>query len=218
MATKTLPALLALVCAPLAAATFTFSDPNCSDFIYSGGVLTCVTSGPTPPDPTPPNPKPPDPTPPAGMANCTNQGMATMTTQPIQVTWGAAGQWFTRSYGSFGLAVWVFTVTVPPGTQPTSIAGRFTISEYGGQPTSRQISVSTLPCDFNPATALNISSMGATAETYWGVGAPASYWAGMAPGMTYYISMRNWGQAWPDPPAPSCTTNCPALMSEQPAQ
>ena len=154
----------------------------------------------------------------AGFANCTNQGFTAIPAGGATVTWGTGMQAFSSQAGTFGdgnSTVWVFKIAVPAGTPNTTVPGRFTVAEFGSFATSRQMTVSTLPCDFRPRDIngnngpLAVQGDGTTVSLYWGVGAHQSYWAGMTAGQTYYISVRNWGSGTGN----SCGGNCTALMS-----
>lgn len=156
-----------------------------------------------------------------GLANCTNQGFTVITGNSGSggtgvssggvVPWGTFAQSYSTASGNFGNnVVWLWTITA--SSQPTNRFGSFVISEYGGGSTSRQISVSTQPCDFS-GSALSVSQFGNTATMYFGVFTPGVGYAGMTAGQTYYVSARNQQSS-----GPSCTTgNCTALMNINPA-
>jgi len=158
----------------------------------------------------------------AGLGNCTNQGMSVLGGGQTNVSWAGGGNW-PSSPNNFGDAsVWVFQITPPAGTAPSTTLGRFAVSEYGGPPTFRQMTISTLPCDFRAkdytgATGPLSVSNGTTATIDYGVGTP-QFFGGIAyltAGTTYYVSVRNWSvdlNSW------SCgQTACNAVMNDQPA-
>ncbi len=160
----------------------------------------------------------------SGLANCTANGFTTVIPAGgATATWGQAFSTPSSSAGNFGpgdTTVWVYKLTVPAGTGFTSF-GRFTISEYTEGPTPRQLSISTLPCDFRPRDITGVSgplalcSDGTTCEVYYGVTGPNSAAAGLTAGNTYYISARN----WQSPGVSSCgNQHCNALMGHSPTQ
>ncbi len=66
----------------------------------------------------------------------------------VNVTWGQAANWQSTASGNFGdgnSTVWVFKLVVPPGTPatPSSNIGRFTVSEFNGPTTFRQMTISS---------------------------------------------------------------------------
>ena len=140
----------------------------------------------------------------------------------VNVTWGQQGQWQSSQSGNFGdNTVWVFKLVVPPGTPPSVVGGRFTVSEFQGPNTPRQLTISTQACDFRPqdftgqAGPLQACNNGSTCDLYYAVAPPFVFGpAGLTSGQTYYISVRNYtsfngydcGQ-----------TSCNALMNFQPA-
>ena len=142
----------------------------------------------------------------------------------INATWAQAGSWLSSTSGAFGdNAVWVFRLTVPAGT-PNSIGqpGRFTVSEYTGQSTFRQLTISTQACDFRAKDYTGANgplavSNGTTASISYAVATPFVFGpAGLTPGQTYYISVRNW-QLDPTPQASCGLNSCNALMNNDPA-
>ena len=159
------------------------------------------------------------------LLNCTANGFTAIipNTNFATATWGQAFSTASSTAGNFGpgdTTVWVYKLTVPAGTGFTSY-GRFTISEYTEGPTPRQLSISTLPCDFRPRDITGVSgplalcSDGTTCEVYYGVTGPSGAAAGLTAGTTYYISARN----WQSPGVTSCTAaHCNALMTHQPTQ
>jgi hypothetical protein len=170
----------------------------------------------------------PPPPPPGGLANCTAQGLTVVSGSAIPTTWGTGGVWYSSQAGAFGDgAVWVFALTVPAGTAASSTNGFFTISEFGTQPTPRQLTISAQACDFRgwdysgAAGPLGSCNNGTSCRVlYAAADGPPSFAnlfsgiAGLTPGTTYYISARNWSSS-----GTSCGgSNCTAVMNVTPAQ
>jgi hypothetical protein len=162
----------------------------------------------------------------SGLANCTAQGLTVASGSAIPTTWGTGGVWYSSQAGAFGdNAVWVFALTVPAGTPPSSTNGFFTISEFGTQPTPRQLTISPQACDFRGwdysgvAGPLGSCSNGTSCRVLYAAGTPsfANLFSGIAaltPGTTYYISARNFSSS-----GTSCGgSNCTAVMNMTPAQ
>ena len=160
-----------------------------------------------------------------GALNCTANGFTSIIPNANfgNAAWGVSFSTTSTSAGIFGdgaTTAWVYKMTVPAGTGFTNF-GRFTISEYAQGPTPRQLSISTLPCDFRPrditgaAGPLALCSDSTTCEVYYGVTGPSTSAAGLTAGTTYYISARN----WQSPGQSSCgNTTCNALMEHHPPQ
>jgi len=157
-----------------------------------------------------------------GLANCANQGFKVIPANGVTAPWATGGSWQSSQNGSFGdNTVWLFQITAGGGASATM--GRFTVSEYQGPITSRQMTISSTPCDFRKKdyTGLNgplSVSNGTTAEIYYGVCTPQLFGgtACMAPGQVYYVSVRNW-QTNPTPQASCGQAACNAIMNNQPA-
>jgi hypothetical protein len=141
----------------------------------------------------------------------------------VNVGWGQAGSWQSTGSGNFGSGdstIWVFRMVA--GAQNSSIIGRFTISEFQGPSTFRQMTLSTEACDFRGKQYTGIGgplavSNGTTASVSYAVATPFIFGpAGLTPGQTYYINVRNWQL---DPyPQNSCNgSTCNALMNNDPA-
>jgi hypothetical protein len=117
-----------------------------------------------------------------GYANCTAQGFTAVGTQTL--TWGQSVQ-LTQSGPNPG-QVWVLAITPPIGTVASNNLGAIQAAEYGGNSITKQMTLSTTPCDF--ATPLKQSN-GTTTRMYYDVVGRGGM---MTPGTTYYISIRNW--------------------------
>ena len=166
---------------------------------------------------------PPPPPPPGSLANCTNQGLSVLgSVNPI--TWGQSASWLSQSNGAFGNnTVWLFQLDVPSTASPSTTYGSFTVTEaQGNNTTTRQMTVSSTPCDFRPmdvtgATGPQTMSIGSTARVLYGVGTPSFYdlLIGNAPltaGQRYYISVRNYSGG------NTCSSNnCPVIGTDQTA-
>jgi hypothetical protein len=160
-----------------------------------------------------------------GLANCTNQGFTVIPSSgPTNAPWGSGGTWQSTQSGNFGdNTVWLFSITPPAGTAPSATLGRFAISEFSGPITSRQLTISTTPCDFRNRDYTGANgpigvSNGTTASIIYGVCAPQFFGgnACMTAGTTYYVSARNW-QLDPTPQVSCGQTSCNAIMNDQPA-
>ena len=138
----------------------------------------------------------------------------------VNVNWGQQGLFHSNQSGNFGdNAVWVFKLTVPPGTPNSSTFGYFNLVEDNGPGTFRQMTISTQACDFRPKDFTGVNgplgiSNGVSVSLYYGVAVPFIFGnPGLTAGQTYYVSVRNWQL---DPtPQPSCgLTSCNAVMNE----
>jgi hypothetical protein len=92
--------------------------------------------------------------------------------------------------------VWIIKFTVPASAQ-TGTAGRLTVSESAGPGTSRDSTLSSVPCDFRPVDYTGVHgplsrNNGTTTTNSFVVGSPMIGTAGLAPGQTYYLSVRNY--------------------------
>jgi hypothetical protein len=86
---------------------------------------------------------------------------------------------------------WVYKFTLPPDAGG---GGRVTVSEFNGPPTTRDSTLSSVPCDFRPTDPTGVNgplsrSNGTTTTNNFIVGPGVSQ---LTPGATYYLSVRNW--------------------------
>jgi len=133
--------------------------------------------------------------------------------------------WYSTQGGNFGdNTVWVFKLVVPVGTPNSTAAGSFTIAEFLGPNTPRQLTISKQACDFRPrdftgaigplatcqdGTSCQISFAVQTPHVFGGI-------AGLAAGQTYYVNARNWSN-FPTPAYDCGQTTCNAIMNFQKA-
>ena len=103
---------------------------------------------------------------------------------------------YTDSPGFAWNGVWVVKVTIPANATSGSVGG-FTVAEFGGPPTPRQMTVSSVPCDFRPddptgnnGPLAHVNSNTATINFVLGAGSAGS--VGLTPGQVYFVSVRNW--------------------------
>jgi hypothetical protein len=141
----------------------------------------------------------------------------------VNVTWGQAVQAQSTQSGNFGDdTVWLFKLTVPAGTPTSTTNGSFSLSEYQGPETLRQLTISTQACDFRSKDVFGVNgplavANGSRVTIYYGVGTPFIFGPPeLTAGQTYYISARNW-QLDPTPQSSCGETSCNSLMNEQPA-
>ncbi|HZI84284.1 MAG TPA: hypothetical protein VFF44_10245 [Casimicrobiaceae bacterium] len=103
---------------------------------------------------------------------------------------------FTDAPGFAWNAVWVVKLSVPPDASSTQ-TGKISIAEFDGPPTSREVTISRFPCDFrtpdpsgNNGPLLRDESAGPT--EFFVLGASSGGKVGLAPGLDYYVNIRNW--------------------------
>ncbi|HEV2037227.1 MAG TPA: hypothetical protein VGQ96_01370 [Candidatus Eremiobacteraceae bacterium] len=142
---------------------------------------------------------------------------------PVVVTWGQPLSLESRVSGNFGdNTVWVFQMTVPPGTPTSAVKGRFVVVEYQGPNTLRQMTISKSACDFRLKDYTGVNgplgvSNGNTVSLYFGVATPFIFGdPALTAGETYYFNVRNW-QLDPTPQNSCGQTSCNAVVNEQPA-
>ena len=145
------------------------------------------------------------------------------------IGWGMGTTITTAPLGGFTAeGVFLGTIQVPAGATPGPNTGAVTVAEYQGPPTSRVVTLSTLPCDFrglstgfptDPTGANNpiAWASGGTASAYFAVGAAIGKIPGLVPGKTYYVNVRNYSV---DLMALSCVamTKCDAIVALNPPQ
>ncbi len=142
----------------------------------------------------------------------------------INATWGQANSWFSSQSGNFGdNTVWVFKLFVPVGTPNSVLNGTFTLAEYQGSETLRQMTISTQACDFRTKDytgangPLSVSN-GTRVTIDYGVGTPFIFGpAELTAGQTYYVSVRNW-QLDPTPQSSCGLASCNVKMHTEPPQ
>jgi hypothetical protein len=90
--------------------------------------------------------------------------------------------------------VWVIKLSVPADATGN---GQFSIAEFAGPPTAREVTLSRVPCDFraddptgNNGPLLHLEGI-SVAKTFV-IGASSGGKVGLAPGLDYYVSIRNW--------------------------
>ncbi len=103
---------------------------------------------------------------------------------------------FTDAPGFAWNGVWVLKLSVPPTASSTQ-TGRISIAEFGGPPTFREVTISRVACDFRPddPTGSNgplVRSEGLGATQSFVLGASSGGKLGLAPGVDYYVNIRNW--------------------------
>ena len=103
---------------------------------------------------------------------------------------------YTDGAGFAWNGVWVVKLSIPLTASGTQ-TGRITVAEFDGPPTSRELTISRTPCDFraNDPSGNNgpILRDESTAPTeYFVLGASSGGGVGLAPGVDYYVNIRNW--------------------------
>jgi hypothetical protein len=106
---------------------------------------------------------------------------------------------YTDGAGFAWNGVWVVRISVPPnasGTHP----GRVNVAEFGGPPTFRELTISRTACDFRPTdpTGNNgpiLRDQSPGPNDFFGLGASSGGSVGLAPGVDYYVNVRNWNPA-----------------------
>ena len=145
------------------------------------------------------------------IANCTNAGYTVLGGAPINITWGQPLSVLSGAWGNS--QVWLFSMTVPAGVARTAGIGYFAVAEYGGSPTTRQMFISTSPCDFTDPQG--VASQGVTATVWYNTAAsPIPGYADLVPNTTYFITVRNFDYASNVGTCPG--NNCTATMNAQP--
>ncbi len=103
---------------------------------------------------------------------------------------------FTDDPGFAWNGAWVVKLTVPIDATPGA-AGAVTVAEFGGPPTPRQMTISRFPCDFRPNDPTGNNGPLAqvasnTTRIQFVLGAGSMGTPGLAPGVVYYVNVRNW--------------------------
>jgi len=101
---------------------------------------------------------------------------------------------FTDSPGFAWNGVWVVKLSVPANA---SGGGQFSIAEFAGPPTARELTVSRMPCDFRPDDPSGNNGPFARGEGInvaksFVIGASSGGKIGLAAGVDYYVNIRNW--------------------------
>ena len=105
---------------------------------------------------------------------------------------------YTDSPGFAWNGVWVVKLSVPPGATLGGV-GALTVAEFGGPPTTRQMTVSRSACDFRPVDPSGNNGPFAdvnsnTTRIQFVLGASSPGFVGLSPGQVYYVSVRNWDE------------------------
>jgi hypothetical protein len=136
------------------------TDAQVASVIAQSGGVT-----PIPPNPIPPDPVPPDPNPPSGGS--------------VVFPWGQAISWKSADNGGFFCTqTLIFAMQVPAGAPTSTTMGRLAVSEFGGQPYTRQLVLANAPGVWTGAGVIS-QSQGTSVTISFGVG-----W-NMTPGATY---------------------------------
>ena len=113
--------------------------------------------------------------------------------------------------------VWAIRFTVP-STATSGAFGALQVAEFGGPPTFRDITLSTTACDFRPTDISGASgpvaaASGLTAALSFVAGAPQPPTAGLTPGGTYYLNVRNYQRSSTTITCSSSPGRCDALAN-----
>jgi hypothetical protein len=103
---------------------------------------------------------------------------------------------FTDAPGFAWNGVWVVKLSIPADATSTQ-TGRITVAEFAGPPTSRELTISRVPCDFRPDDPTGNNGPLLRAETsepteYFVLGGSSGGAVGLMPGVDYYVNIRNW--------------------------
>lgn len=109
-------------------------------------------------------------------------------TNILLLDWNEASTWRSREHGGFSCNQQICWQISVPATANNNETKAFNVSEYGGLPTIRQLTLSETPFDFRfPGPNGSIMwSNGTSVGIYLTVG------FNVKPGKTYYLSVRNW--------------------------
>ena len=115
--------------------------------------------------------------------------------------------------------VWVVKLSIP-GNATSTQAGQIVVVEYGGPPTSRELTISRVPCDFRPddptgnnGPLVRSESIGPT--EFFVLGGSSSGGVGLMPGVDYYVNIRNWQVESSSISCDPSILHCDALFSIQ---
>ncbi len=115
--------------------------------------------------------------------------------------------------------VWVVKLSIPVNATSTQ-AGQIVVVEYGGPPTSRELTISRVPCDFRPddptgnnGPLVRSDSTGPT-ESFV-LGGSSGGGIGLMPGVDYYVNIRNWQVESSSISCDPSILRCDALFSIQ---
>lgn len=102
---------------------------------------------------------------------------------------------YTTPPGFAGNGVWAIRVKVPSGATATR-TGRVAVAEFNGPPTDREVTVSRFACDFRAVDPSGGSGPlgfadGSSVTLGLALGASSAGIAGLTPGVSYYINIRN---------------------------
>ena len=103
---------------------------------------------------------------------------------------------YTDGAGFAWNGVWVVKISIPADASGTQ-SGRVTIAEFDGPPTFREVTISRTPCDFRPNDPSGnngpiLRDEGTAPTEYFVLGASSGGTIGLAPGLDYYVNIRNW--------------------------
>jgi hypothetical protein len=110
---------------------------------------------------------------------------------------------------------WTVRFTVPP-TMRAGQVGRMAGAEFGGPPTLRDATISSVPCDFRPVDPSGANgpysrSQGISVTNPFVV-APMDDFPVLAPGASYYYNVRNFDPASNSVTCPSSLGRCDAFV------
>lgn len=123
--------------------------------------------------------------------------------------------WYTEEPAFAWNGVWTVRFSVPPVVVSTA-TGRVIMSEFNGPPTQREVTISTVACDFRPTDPTGVNgpvarATGSAPGIFFAVATPQLGLPRLLPGQTYYVSARNWS-------VESGTITCPASPGRCDAQ
>ncbi len=112
--------------------------------------------------------------------------------------------------------VWVVQLNVSP-TTPRGTFGRTTVAEFNGPATPRDVTISTIPCDFRATDPTGANgplsrSTGTTTNNSFAIGSPMPGIPALQPGQTYYLNVRNWSVETNSISCPAEQRRCDALL------